>query len=277
MAASLVVCWALTAPGTWVERAAYLAAALAWLPMSVALAAGQVDLLVMAGVALSWLLLQRGHKVAAGLSLCVLVLKPQLAVLVPALLLVAGHRKAFLAWIASAGAVGLASLVALGPAGSVRFLERMELAEQQPIMFATNPGLTISGLTGGGLLGYAVDVLLVVGVLLSARLFSRPGKEARLYAIGLVASLLASPFVHVYDLSVLLPAAWLCLRSGSTAVEAALLLGVYVAGDVASIFKVMQPVPLLELGWLLAMVALALREVRARVPAAAADLLGQKA
>src|SRR5436309_1306930 len=79
------------------RRNLFLAAAVGWLPVIYGLQLGQPALLVAAGVAVSCALLWRKQDWAAGAFLAVLVLKPQLALLVPAALLLAGRWRAFAA------------------------------------------------------------------------------------------------------------------------------------------------------------------------------------
>src|SRR5437870_5273830 len=110
LAASLLVTWWLTAPpSSRLVRLGHLAFALALPSVAFGLLLGQVVIVVAAAVSISWWLLRRNRPFAAGLVLCLIALKPQLALLVPVALLVAGKSRAFLGWAAC-------SLAMLGPA-----------------------------------------------------------------------------------------------------------------------------------------------------------------
>src|SRR5205807_1823531 len=81
----------LVAPGRRVVRLIHGVGAAVLLPVFVGILFGQVSLLVVAAVALSWWLLSRGRPWLAGLALSALILKPQIAFLVPLALLLAGY------------------------------------------------------------------------------------------------------------------------------------------------------------------------------------------
>src|SRR5487761_443804 len=89
--------WYLSAPASGPVRLVHLAAAVGWLPVIYGLQLGQPGLLVALGVAASYALLRAGHPGWAGVALAPLVLKPQLAFLVPVALLAARRDRAFLA------------------------------------------------------------------------------------------------------------------------------------------------------------------------------------
>src|SRR5207245_3167721 len=112
--AAFILTARLVAPGTGLVRWTYPAAALAAYPAMYALMLGQSVILVAASVAGSWWLLRRGREIEAGLVLLVILLKPNIALLVPVGLLVAGYRRAFLVWWSGAVVLVIATLLILG-------------------------------------------------------------------------------------------------------------------------------------------------------------------
>src|SRR6266446_2428148 len=117
LVAALVLAWHLAAPGSGRARVIFLVAAFGWLPIVYGLQLGQPALLVVEGVAAGYALLRRGRDLEAGAMLGVLVFKPQLALLVPVVLLVTGRWRAFASSVVVLAAITAASLVALGPTG----------------------------------------------------------------------------------------------------------------------------------------------------------------
>src|SRR5512135_311616 len=113
--AALVFTWHLAAPGSGRIRLVHLAAALGWLPVIYGLQLGQPGLFVALGVAACYALLRAGHPVWAGIALFPLVLKPQLAFLVPPALLAARRDRAFLSAVVAIGLLAALSAAALGP------------------------------------------------------------------------------------------------------------------------------------------------------------------
>ena len=110
LVASLLATWWLTVPmSSRLVRLGHLAFAVALPSVALGLLLGQVVIVVAAAVSISWWLLRGNRPVLAGLVLSLIALKPQLALMVPVALLVAGQRRAFLGWAAG-------SLIMLGAA-----------------------------------------------------------------------------------------------------------------------------------------------------------------
>jgi len=164
---------------------------------------GQVVPLVGAGVVVAWRLLRDDHEVVAGLALAAIFLKPNTAMLVPFVLLVAGRYRAFAAWIAAAALLGIIAAVTLGPAGVLAYIAQLR---------APLPGgadsLTLHGAFGvDGAAAIALRVLIVAAVLGTAfRLRRSPGLAI---SIGIVGSLVISPYLHASDLGLFSAAAWM--------------------------------------------------------------------
>jgi hypothetical protein len=200
--AALVWTWYLAAPGTGRLRLVHLAAALACLQL------GQPELFVALGVAACYALLRADRPVWAGIALGALVLKPQLAVLVPAALLVGGRYKAFGASVVAIGLLALAAVVMVGPAGVSAYEQRLNFAAGVPV----NRELTIAALIGNLTATRVVETVIAIWSLVLVFRFRKRQVEW-LFVPALVGGLLASPYLHLDDLLMIGLAAWLYLRT----------------------------------------------------------------
>lgn len=204
--------WWLCAPVASRGRHLWLAAA--FFPVLFALRLGQVVPIVLAAVAVAYWLLRRDRDRLAGLVLLLLALKPQLAILVPPALLLAGRRRAFLTFGAGAALIGVAAAAGLGAGGVALYLHRLLGAVSQPgagkeLLVATD--LTLRALVPAPG-AWVAQAGLAAAALVAARAWRSRGVEVPL-AAGIVGSLLLTPFIHVQDLSMLLVAGWLTLRA----------------------------------------------------------------
>jgi hypothetical protein len=196
--AALGAVWLLAAPGRGRVRVLFLIAAVGWLPVIYGLQLGQPALLVAAAVASSYALLRGRSEWAAGAVLGLLVLKPQLALLVPAALLVTGRWRAFAASAIALGVLGAASAIALGPRGIADYQGILSFATTVP----ENQSQTLAPWIHNLEATRVVQAVIAVWALaLAYRLRSR-GLETTL-AIALVGGLVASPYVHYDDLTML--------------------------------------------------------------------------
>jgi hypothetical protein len=259
--AALVLAWSLAAPGSGRARVIFLMAAIGWLPVIYALQLGQPGLFVAAGVAGSCALLRANRPVWAGVALVVMVLKPQLAFLVPPALLAAREYRAFAAATIALGAVALASALALGADGVSTYLARLDFASGVPV----NRELTLSYLLGGG--ARPAQVFIAAWTMLMAWRLRRRGPEW-VYACALAGGMLATPYAHLDDLVMLGLAGWLCLRAGTPAWTWLYAFAVVVAAEGIAIWG---PAPVLagELGFLGLLSVAALRPARVPAPALA--------
>jgi alpha-1,2-mannosyltransferase len=198
LVAAMVLAWWIAAPGRGRIRLVFLAAAIGWLPVVYGLQLGQPALLVAAGVAVSCALLWRRQDWAAGAVLAVLVLKPQLALLVPAALLVAGRQRAFAAAAIAIGVVAVASVIALGPGGVAAYEGILNFATTVP----QNQSQTLAAWLPSLPAARAVQALVALWTLaLAHRLRDRAPQTV--IAIALIGGLAASPYVHYDDLTML--------------------------------------------------------------------------
>jgi hypothetical protein len=197
----------------------------------------------------------------AGVALVVMVLKPQLAFLVPPALLAAREYRAFAAATIALGAVALASALALGADGVSAYLARLDFASGVPV----NRELTLSYLLGGG--ARPAQVFIAAWTMLMAWRLRRRGPEW-VYACALAGGMLATPYAHLDDLVMLGLAGWLCLRAGTPAWTWLYAFAVVVAAEGIAIWG---PAPVLagELGFLGLLSVAALRPARVPAPALA--------
>jgi Glycosyltransferase family 87 len=183
----------------WVAAAAVLAPW--WVLHAVHL--GQVVPLVAAGVVLAWRLARERHDVAAGLTLALLFVKPNTAILVPLALLVAGRRRLFAAVAAAGGAVAVVAVATTGVTGISAYLS--QLTGTLP---SGADSLTLERALGvAGPVALGLRVLVVAASLVAAfRLRRSPGL---VIAAGTLGSLLVAPYLHGSDLCLLGSSAWL--------------------------------------------------------------------
>ena len=200
--------WYLTAPGTGRLRLVYLAAAVGWLPVIYGLQLGQPGLFVALGVAGCYALLRSGRPFWAGIALGALILKPQLAFLVPPALLVGGRYRAFWGSVVAIGALALIAALVVGPSGIATYQERLSFAAGVPV----NRELTIAGLIGNVPVARVIQVLLAIWSLVLVYRLRRRGHEW-IFVPVLVGGLVASPYLHLDDLVMLGLAGWLYLRT----------------------------------------------------------------
>jgi hypothetical protein len=234
--------WWLAAPEVGRARVIFIAAAVGWLPVVYGLQLAQPGLLLAFGVAGSYALLRANRPLWAGVALGALVLKPQLAFLVPAALLAARHDRAFLGSVLALGLLAAASAIALGPGGLSAYEARLNFAAGVPV----NRELTLAYFLGAGVVTRAAQVAIAVWSLALAYRTRRRGVEW-LYICALVGGMLATPYVHLDDLAMLGLAAWLLLRLGLPAWSWLYVLGLVLAIEGEPIWGP-APVIALELG-----------------------------
>ncbi|MGH7902818.1 MAG: glycosyltransferase family 87 protein [Candidatus Dormibacteraceae bacterium] len=197
----------LAIPGNRLRKLAILLVGATAYPVLYALKMGQIVPLAAGSVILAWSLLKRDRQVAAGLVLLAVLLKPQVAILCPLILIFTGHRRALVAWTLGALGLAVASALTLGSAGLAQYAAA--LGVESPHL--GNQTYTLAALLGAGPLARTVE-LACGGVALVAAWRHRRSLELALVA-GLLGSYLASPYHHDSDLFALVVAAWLYLGS----------------------------------------------------------------
>lgn len=247
--------WYLAAPGTGRVRLIHLAAALGWLPVIYGLQLGQPELFVGLGVAGCYALLRVGRPFWAGIALGTLVLKPQLAFLMPAALLVSGRYRAFGGSVLAIGLLALAAVVVVGPGGVSAYEERLNFAAGVPV----NRELTLAPLVGNLTIARVIEAIIAIWSLVLVYRFRRRQVEW-LFLPALIGGLVASPYLHLDDFLMLGLAGWLYFRTSprppwSWAFALALVIAVEgipfwgplpaIAGDLAALvlLTLVAPVP----------------------------------
>ena len=225
---AVLLAWRLAAPGGRLTRAAHLALFVGLFPTAYGLMVGQPVTLVAAAVAASWWLAEHKRPVLAGLVLSAIAIKPQLALLVPVCLLVAGRGRMFGAWFAASAVMAIVALALLGGDGLQRYRDVLSLASQ----WEPTRRYAIAGPLGLGPQLYVVQAL-VVGVATVAAWRQRNGSVARPMATGVLASLLFTPYVGFQDFAMLVIAGWLIVRSGATFIQVALMVVGYALLELA--------------------------------------------
>jgi len=223
--AALCWSWYLLAPPGRLVRATHLALLLGVFPVAFGVMVGQPGALVAAAVATSWWLVRRNRQVLAGITLSLIVIKPQMAFVVPICLLVSCSRRAFGAWFGASIVIGLVALALLGVDGVERYRE--VIAQTQLPAWDITRRYSISGPLGLGPLLNVVQVLVVAVALVTAWRHRRGGPEIPM-AAGIVGSLLATPYLGFQDFLMLIVAGWLVLRAGANAWQVVLLVAGYV-------------------------------------------------
>jgi len=198
----------LVAPGRGIGKVALFLTAACVYPVLIAIQTGQVTPLIAASTVLAWWLAARDRDVLAGLVLVALVLKPQVAILVPVALLIAGRRRLFITWLVGAALLTLASVASLGGLGLDQLRADLSVEQGQ----TANLAWTLAGLFGAGPVTIGVGLVCGGVALALAYALRRRGLEMVMVA-GILGTLLAAPYHNPSDFAVLAPAAWLYLRT----------------------------------------------------------------
>lgn len=184
--APIMVVWAFALAGFWDT----LFLGQIYMPLALAAIAG-------------WLLLERGHGLAAGIFIGLLVsLKPNFLVW-PVLLLLAGWWRPAVAALGTAALISVIPLIAYGLDVYRQWVELI-LSDKERAFFLTNASFAgLAARAGMPALGLVASVLLLG--LLAAWAFWRRPNALSVSALGLVASLLASPLGWIHYTLFLLP------------------------------------------------------------------------
>ncbi|HET7419913.1 MAG TPA: hypothetical protein VFL27_05995, partial [Candidatus Dormibacteraeota bacterium] len=107
---------------------------------------------------------------------------------------------------------------------------RSILSQAQAI--PNNRYFTPAYLLGAGAAGYAFSAAVIVAAAIAGYL-NRRANDARIFALGLVATTIGATYWHLQDFTVLVLAAWLFWRERPPAWQRAWLLAVVVGGEFA--------------------------------------------
>ena len=235
--AALIAAWRLAAPGSGPTRLLWLLAALAWYPVLYSLSLAQPDLLIVVVVAAAWKLADTKRPYLAGLVLGLSVMKPQLTLLLPLVLLAGGRWRTAVTWAFAAAVLAALSLLVIGAQGFSDY--RALLNEAQHV--TNNRYFTLAYVVGPGTLSYVAQAVVAVAAAVAAYL-NRGASHARLFALGIVATSLGATYWHLQDYAILVPAVWLFWRDGPPVWQRWWLLVVAAGGELA---WPLRPLPIL--------------------------------
>lgn len=228
---------------TW-ARIAFALSALGFLPVFVMVEAGPLSPPVFAGIAGCVLLLRQRRQVLAGLALSLIAVKPNVAVLVPLALLVAGHRRAFTTWLAATSVMVVISVVTLGSHGVVAFAA----VEGEYASMGNYLTFSLVDLLGGSS-AYLIAVPTIVVITLVAARRTMASDPGLALSAGVLGSLLINHHLTPADFILLLLPVWIGVaqaRPPQLRVVAALL---WAAGWMTSI-GLAWPVVVMELAYI---------------------------
>jgi hypothetical protein len=230
----------LVAPRAWELKVLFALSALAFLPTYTAFAAGQLSPLVLLAMVLTWRSMSAGREVMAGILLSVLLIKPQLALLVPLTLLVAGHRKAFLTWAVTTTILVVGSLLTLGQHGTVQWVGNIVLYWAS----GYERRWSLPVVLGMPAAGYAAAVVALALAFFVARRTRDLGPEAA-FAVGVSATILVAYHLTPPDFVMLLMPLWLIARTQRPEAVA-----LAVVGWISCWFSVGLALPVMIFEWL---------------------------
>ena len=205
--AALGWAWYVAAPYRGLAKVSLLLLALGLWPVMQAFYYGQPAVPILGLVALAWWLMQRDHPSAGGVALAVATaLKPQVVVMIPAVLLVTGRWRAVAGWAGGCAALAVVSALALGTGGLASYWEALKLVQSD----VGHAYFTPAYVFGFGSLTLAI--LVLQGAACIAAAIKRRDEIDVVFALGLLGSLMVSVHLHQMDYSNLVLAAWLVLR-----------------------------------------------------------------
>ena len=248
LATAFAVTWLVAAPGDRLSKIGCGLAGAVLLPVVMSVAFGQVSLLIIAIVAIALWLLRAKHPWLAGLVLAAVFLKPQAAFLVPIGLLLSGQLRTFVAWLAATTVLAALAVLAAGVRALVNIVTAIGVAQQVP--GPTQMSLLRQLPLPLGLM----SVVLAIAIFMVLAIRCRGSRPEVAVAVGLIASMLVSPYLNVYDLSGLVLAAWLVVGTNPPRWLRTVSVGIFVPIFLAPI------APLLSLvcvsGWLVTLLAI---------------------
>jgi len=225
---ALVAAWWIAAPGQGPARVLWLLAALAWYPVLYSLSLAQPDLLLVLLMAAGWRLAEAKRPYLAGIVLGLSVIKPQLTIVLPLLLLVSGRWRIAAAWVVTAAALAAISLAVIGGQGLSDY--RSLLNEAQGV--TNNRYFTLAYVLGPGAASYVAQGV-VIAIAVAGAYLNRRSTNARVFALGILATTIGATYWHLQDFTILVLAAWLFWRDHPPASQRWWLLVVVLGGELA--------------------------------------------
>jgi Glycosyltransferase family 87 len=168
---------------------------------------GQVYAVLLLFCVLGWVSLRRGQYILAGIAIGLLIaIKPNF-IIWPVFLLISGYSLTFAISLLSGLIVSLIPLAFYGTKIYTQWLEASSLRLETLTMPGNNSLLGLSARFHSISLGIVISVILVIGLFVLSRLKSARDMERSEYlsALGIIASLLASPISWTGYTILLLP------------------------------------------------------------------------
>ena len=189
----------------------------------------------------------------------------------PVALLAAGRYRAFASWLGAGGVLAIIAFLVLGPHGVSGYVDQL----RAPLPSGAD-ALTLKGAIGATGVVAAVLRVVIVGMVL-ATAYRMRGSPSLVMPIGIVGSLIVSPYLHGSDLCLLAAAAWMVWEERATLPWRAALAAGWVMASPFLLLTRTGPAlnrwPLIECLLLLALVVAAWRsltstaDLRTRAPA----------
>jgi hypothetical protein len=198
----LAVTWWLAAPGMGAAKLLQMALALGLFPLVFGIREGQLVIVVGLGLVIAWRAERGGHPVWAGAALSLLGLKPQLAFLVPFALLVAGRYRMLAGLAIAGGLIAAASFLIIGADGAHGWVAAIEAASR-----VGQEAYSLRGWLGTSAWVFALEAAAATVALIAA--WRHRESLALVLGAAVAGSLLATPYLHLQDLSLLVPVGWL--------------------------------------------------------------------
>ena len=206
---ALVLAWRLVAPYEGLAKVALLLVAIGLWPVLLVFYFGQPTMFLIALVAAAWWLCGHDRPATAGVVLAVATfLKPQALLLLPVALMFSGRIRAVAGWAAGCGALGVATVITLGPSGLSAWVTALKEVQGLPV----DTEYTLTHLLGTGLATYMLWGLQ--GAVALGIAWAHRDRLEIVFAAGLLGTAATASYFHEADYSILLLAAWLVLRTG---------------------------------------------------------------
>jgi hypothetical protein len=220
----------------WVLQATYL---------------GQVVPFLAAALVVTWRLLGEKRDIASGVLLGVVLLKPNTAFMVPLCLLVAGRPRVFAAWSLAASALGGLAIFTLGLDGLSGYVVQLQHPPPGTGAITLEAAFGVTGATAVALRA-AIAGAAVLGA------WRWRGSPGTAIALGVVSSLLITPYIHLADLALLAAVGWILWVERPQFPWRLLLAASWLVAspivDLLGLGPTQNRWPLLELAWLVLVV-----------------------
>jgi glycosyl transferase family 87 len=225
----VAVSQAYAGPERW-SKAVFVMSALGFLPTFVMVEAAPLSPVVFGAAAACALLLRRGREIAAGLVLSLIIVKPNIALLVPVAILAAGHLRAFVAWLAATVLMGVISVITIGTHGFLSFIAvNLSLYEE-----TYHLNYSLADLLGGAA-PFAIAAGVTVALLLAAAYTNRKSAPEVCVAAGIASSLLINHHLTPADFTLLLIPVWIVINVASAPHLRVVAFALWAAGWASSI------------------------------------------